>query len=96
MARSPAVTKAWVNLDSAPWPKPARGAEHSKQAPDLEKTQVTGQLWVYAGETTLRAVLLCLCAATLSMRGFADLGSTGTKRVFFMDGSVKTTVSSNL
>lgn len=80
MARSRTVTKAWVNLDSAPWPKPARGAEHSKQAPDLEKTQVTGKPRVYAGETALRAVLLCLYAAIVSMPGFADLGSTGTTK----------------
>lgn len=80
LARSCTVTEAWVNLDSAPWPKPIRTAEHSKQALDLEKTQGSGDPYVYSGETTLSDVLLCLQGATVSRWEFADLGSKDSKK----------------
>lgn len=67
-------------LGLGPPAKADRGAEHLKQAPDLEKTQGTGDPWVYSGETTLRDILLCLHGATVSRWGFADLGSIDAEK----------------
>lgn len=66
--------------------KPAKSAEHSKQAPDPGENAGRRGIWVYSGENAFRAVCFdCTVrpSAPVGM-GFAELDGTGTKKRIFL------------